>query len=94
MFAGCCFCLLLLITLMSVAEEYYINLHVGGKFVHDPHVKYLCGKMVRLKEYPDTMSYFELRKIVKDGLGFNTVQLIYFHVLGSRTLQDNLRVVW
>ncbi|MBA0880112.1 hypothetical protein Goshw_009983 [Gossypium schwendimanii] len=58
---------------MSVEEEYYINLHVGGKFVHDPHVKYLCGKMVRLKEYPDTMSYFELRKIVKDGLGFNTV---------------------
>nr|KJB44145.1 hypothetical protein B456_007G236900 [Gossypium raimondii] len=42
--------------------------------------------MVRLKEYPDTMSYFELCKIVKDGLGFNTVQLIYFHVLGSRTL--------
>ncbi|KAK8271098.1 hypothetical protein V6Z12_D11G240900 [Gossypium hirsutum] len=37
---------------MSVEEEYYINLHVGGKFVHDPHVKYLGGKMVRLKEYP------------------------------------------
>ncbi|MBA0755775.1 hypothetical protein Gogos_021745, partial [Gossypium gossypioides] len=48
--------------------------------------------MVRLKEYPDTMSYFELCKIIKYGLGFNTVQLIYFHVLGSRTLQDNLRV--
>ncbi|MBA0770403.1 hypothetical protein Gotri_019046, partial [Gossypium trilobum] len=77
---------------MSVEEEYYINLYVGGKFAHDPHVKYLGGKMVRLKEYPDTMSYFELCKIVKDGLGFNTVQLIYFHVLGSRTLQDNLRV--
>lgn len=71
---------------MSVEEEYYINLHVGGKFVHDPHVKYLGGKMVRLKEYPGTMLYFELCKIVKDGLGFNTVQLIYFHVLGSRTL--------
>ncbi|MBA0803352.1 hypothetical protein Gohar_013574 [Gossypium harknessii] len=78
---------------MSVDEEYYINLHVGSKFVHDPHVKYLGGKMVRHKEYLDTMSYFELCKIVKDGLGFNTVQLIYFHVLGSRTLQDNLRVV-
>ncbi|XP_040959996.1 uncharacterized protein [Gossypium hirsutum] len=38
---------------MSVEEEYYINLHVGGKFVHDPHVKYLGGKMVRLKEYPE-----------------------------------------
>ncbi|MBA0683718.1 hypothetical protein Goari_025351, partial [Gossypium aridum] len=40
------------------------------------------------------ISYFELCKIVKKGLGFNTVQLIYFHVLGSGTLQDNLRVVW
>ncbi|MBA0553819.1 hypothetical protein Golob_012967 [Gossypium lobatum] len=78
---------------MSVEEEYYINLHVGGKFVRDPYVRYLSGAMVRLKEGPDTISYFELCKIVKDELGFNTVQLIYFHVPGSRTLQDNLRVV-
>ncbi|MBA0796262.1 hypothetical protein Gohar_007045, partial [Gossypium harknessii] len=49
--------------------------------------------MVWLKEDPDTISYFELCKIVKDGLGFNILQLIYFHVLGSRTLQENLRVV-
>ncbi|MBA0784449.1 hypothetical protein Gotri_024985, partial [Gossypium trilobum] len=48
--------------------------------------------MVWLKEDPDTVSYFELCKIVKDGLGFNILQLIYFHVLGSRTLQENLRV--
>ncbi|MBA0715982.1 hypothetical protein Golax_014853 [Gossypium laxum] len=77
---------------MSVEEEYYINLHVGGKFVHDPHVKYLCGKMVRLKEYPDMMFYFELCKIVKDGLGFNTVQLIYFHVLGRHKIDTALFV--
>ncbi|MBA0679768.1 hypothetical protein Goari_011518 [Gossypium aridum] len=90
-----CFYLLLLITLvgMSVEEEYYINLYVGGKFVRDPYVRYLSGAMVRLKEGPDTISYFELCKIVKDELGFNTVQLIYFHVPRSRTLQDNLRVV-
>ncbi|TYG70804.1 hypothetical protein ES288_D05G344000v1 [Gossypium darwinii] len=47
---------------------------------------YLGGEMVRLKEDLDTISYFELCKIVKDGLGVNIVQLIYFHVLGSRTL--------
>ncbi|MBA0552218.1 hypothetical protein Golob_023048 [Gossypium lobatum] len=79
---------------MSIEEEYYINLRVGGKFICDPHVRYLGGEMVRLKEDPDTISYFELCKIVKDGLGFNNVQLIYFHVFSSRTLQDNLRVVW
>ncbi|MBA0608843.1 hypothetical protein Godav_021019, partial [Gossypium davidsonii] len=38
MSVGCCFCLLLLITLMSIEEEYYINLCVGGKFICDPHV--------------------------------------------------------
>ncbi|MBA0755877.1 hypothetical protein Gogos_019921 [Gossypium gossypioides] len=56
---------------MSVEEEYYINLHVEGKFVRDPHVRYLGGEMVMLKEDPDTISYFELCKIVKDRLGFN-----------------------
>ncbi|KAG8496857.1 hypothetical protein CXB51_008022 [Gossypium anomalum] len=78
---------------MSVEEEYYINLHVGGKFIRDPHLRYLGGEMVRLKEDPDTISYFELCKIVKDGLGFNTVQLFYFLVPGCRTLQDGFRVV-
>ncbi|MBA0550449.1 hypothetical protein Golob_021395 [Gossypium lobatum] len=58
---------------MSLEKEYYINLHVGGKFVCDPHLRYLGGKMVRLTEDLDTISYFELCKIVKDRLGFNTV---------------------
>ncbi|MBA0641939.1 hypothetical protein Goklo_026413 [Gossypium klotzschianum] len=30
---------------MSLEEEYYINLHVGGKFVYDPVLRYLSGKM-------------------------------------------------
>ncbi|MBA0674796.1 hypothetical protein Goari_016373 [Gossypium aridum] len=50
---------------MSAEEEYYINLYVGGKFVRDPHVNYSSGEMARLKEDPDTISYFELYKIVK-----------------------------
>ncbi|MBA0645736.1 hypothetical protein Goklo_013796 [Gossypium klotzschianum] len=59
---------------MSVEEEYYINLHVGGKFLRDPYVRYLGGAVVRLKKGPDTILYFELCKIVKDELGFNTVK--------------------
>ncbi|MBA0789443.1 hypothetical protein Gotri_027007 [Gossypium trilobum] len=34
---------------MSVEEEYYINLHVEGKFVRDPHVRYLGGEAMMLK---------------------------------------------
>nr|KJB18964.1 hypothetical protein B456_003G077800 [Gossypium raimondii] len=79
---------------MSTEKEYYINLYVGGKFVSDPHVRYSGGETVRLKEDPDTISYFELCKIVKNGLSFNTMQLIYFYVPGNRTLQYNLRAVW
>ncbi|MBA0671232.1 hypothetical protein Goklo_024534 [Gossypium klotzschianum] len=30
---------------MSIEEEYYINLCVGGKFICDPHVRYLGGEM-------------------------------------------------
>ncbi|MBA0568777.1 hypothetical protein Golob_006247 [Gossypium lobatum] len=78
---------------MSIEEEYYINLHVEGKFVRDPYVRYLGGETVMLKEDLDTISYFELCKIVKDRLGFNIAQLIYFHVPGNKTLQDNIRVV-
>ncbi|MBA0717730.1 hypothetical protein Golax_005517 [Gossypium laxum] len=65
---------------MHIEEEYYINLYVVGKFVRDLHVRCSGGEMVRFKEDPDTISYFELCKIVKKRLGFNTVQLIYFHV--------------
>ncbi|MBA0576635.1 hypothetical protein Golob_023972 [Gossypium lobatum] len=64
---------------MSSNEEYYIILHVGGHFVRDPYVRYVGWEVIRLKEVPDTISYFELCKIVKIGLGFNIVMLIYFH---------------
>ncbi|MBA0606984.1 hypothetical protein Godav_019356 [Gossypium davidsonii] len=62
---------------MSLEEEYYINLHVGGKFVYDPVLRYLSGKMVRLKEDPNTISYFELCKIVKDG---STIDMINYWI--------------
>ncbi|PPS04245.1 hypothetical protein GOBAR_AA16414 [Gossypium barbadense] len=50
-------------------EEYYINLHVGGKFIRDPHVRYLGGEMVRLKEDPDVISTLQdnLRVVWNDS---------------------------
>ncbi|PPR93526.1 hypothetical protein GOBAR_AA27152 [Gossypium barbadense] len=56
---------------MPIEEEYYMNLYVVGKFVHDPHVKCSGGEMMRLKEDPDTISYFELCKIVKQKVRDN-----------------------
>ncbi|KAB2041148.1 hypothetical protein E1A91_D02G133700v1, partial [Gossypium mustelinum] len=79
---------------MSSNEEYYIILHVGGHFAKDPYVRYVGGEVIRLKEDPDTISYFELCKIVKIGIGFNTVMLIYFHEPGTEWLQNNLRVIY
>ncbi|KAL1094650.1 hypothetical protein V6Z11_D06G106900 [Gossypium hirsutum] len=75
-------------------DEYYIILHVGGHFVKDPYVRYIGGKVIRLKEDPDTISYFELCKIVKIELEFNTVILIYFHEPSTIGLQNNLRVIY
>ncbi|TYI39425.1 hypothetical protein ES332_A02G097600v1 [Gossypium tomentosum] len=79
---------------MSSDDEYYIILYVGGHFVKDPYVRYIGGEVIRLKEDQDTISYFELCKIVKIGLGFNTVMLIYFHEPGTVGLQNNLRVIY
>ncbi|KAH1083893.1 hypothetical protein J1N35_023654 [Gossypium stocksii] len=79
---------------MSGDDEYYIILHVGGQFVKDPYVRYVGGEVIRLKENPDTISYFELCKIVKIGLEFNTVMLIYFHEPSTVGLQNNLRVIF
>nr|KJB65642.1 hypothetical protein B456_010G106800 [Gossypium raimondii] len=75
-------------------DEYYIILHVGGHFVKDPYVRYIGGKVIRFKEDPDTISYFELYKIVKIELEFNTVILIYFHEPSTVGLQNNLRVIY
>ncbi|TYI06760.1 hypothetical protein ES332_A10G181300v1 [Gossypium tomentosum] len=79
---------------MSSDEEYYIILHVGGHFVEDPYVRYVGGEVIRLKEDPDKISFFELCKIVKIGLGLNTVFLIYFHEPGTAGLQNNLKVIY
>ncbi|MFQ6649789.1 hypothetical protein Gotur_023617 [Gossypium turneri] len=62
---------------MSIEEEYYINLCVGGKFICDPHVRYLGGEMVRFKEELDTISYFELCKIVKYGTLQDNLRVVW-----------------
>ncbi|TYH83794.1 hypothetical protein ES332_D02G155800v1 [Gossypium tomentosum] len=76
---------------MSSDEEYYIIFHVDGCFVKDSYVRYVGGEVIRFKEDPDTRFYFELVKI---GLGFNTVMLIYFHEPSTVRLQNNLSVIY
>ncbi|PPE02099.1 hypothetical protein GOBAR_DD00872 [Gossypium barbadense] len=48
---------------MFSEEEYYKNLYFWGKFACDPHVRYSGGEHVRLKEDPDTISYFDFRTL-------------------------------
>ncbi|KAE8698612.1 hypothetical protein F3Y22_tig00110597pilonHSYRG00502 [Hibiscus syriacus] len=79
---------------MDEEKEYYMNLHVVGKFVRDPYLRYVGGELIRLKEDPNTISYFEVRKIIQNALHFNGIQIIYFHEPFSGHLQDNLRVLW
>ena len=50
--------------------NYYINMHVGGKLVRDPHLRYDSRTLIRILEDPDTMSYFELCNIVKKREAF------------------------
>ncbi|MBA0700931.1 hypothetical protein Goari_022499 [Gossypium aridum] len=79
---------------MSWDEEYYLILYVGGHFIKDPYVRYVGGEVIRLKEDLDTISYFELCKIVKIELGLHTVMLVYFYEPGTVGLQNNLRVIY
>ncbi|PPE02713.1 hypothetical protein GOBAR_DD00272 [Gossypium barbadense] len=50
-----------------MGEEYWLNLYVGGECICDPFLRYASGFKVKVKEDPDTISYFELRKIVQNG---------------------------
>ncbi|MBA0868951.1 hypothetical protein Goshw_020982 [Gossypium schwendimanii] len=79
---------------MSSDDEYYFILHVGGHFIKDPYVRYVGVEVIRLKEDSYTISYFELCKIVKIGLGFNTIMLTYFNEPSAVRLQSNLTVIY
>ena len=74
--------------------NYYINMHVGRKLVHDPHLRYDGGTRIRILEDPDTMSYFELCNIVKNGLTFYTSLSVHYYIPGSRSFDDGLRLIW
>ena len=39
-------------------SEYHINMHVRGKLVHNPHLKYVGRTSVRILKDPDTISYY------------------------------------
>ncbi|KAK8481503.1 hypothetical protein V6N11_046113 [Hibiscus sabdariffa] len=79
---------------MGGVKEYLMHLHVGGKFVRDPYVRYVGGTLVSIREDPDTISYWEVKKIIQNHLCFNSIEIIYFHEPYSGRLQDNLRVLW
>ncbi|KAL4366957.1 hypothetical protein GQ457_05G022500 [Hibiscus cannabinus] len=79
---------------MGGVKEYWMHLHVGGKFVRDPYVRYEGGTLVSIREDPDTISYWEVKKIIQNHLCFNSIEIIYFHEPYSGRLQDNLRVLW
>ncbi|XVF61328.1 hypothetical protein PTKIN_Ptkin08bG0121700 [Pterospermum kingtungense] len=74
--------------------EFFINMHVGGHLVRDPDLRYNEGTMLRFPEDPETISFFELEKIVKNGLVYNSVDRIYFYRPGSRSFNEGLRLVW
>ncbi|XVF85707.1 hypothetical protein PTKIN_Ptkin17bG0138400 [Pterospermum kingtungense] len=74
--------------------EFFINMHVRGHLVRDPDLRYNRGTMLRFPEDPETMSFFELEKIVKNGLVYNSVDKIYFYRPGSRSFDEGLRLVW
>ncbi|KAL4273883.1 hypothetical protein GQ457_13G002480 [Hibiscus cannabinus] len=76
------------------AKKYYLNLHVGGRFVRDPYLRYLDGTEFKIEEDPDTISYFELCRMIQEDFSFNIVQIIYFHVPISKSLYDGLRVLY
>ncbi|KAK8625534.1 hypothetical protein V6N13_090402 [Hibiscus sabdariffa] len=79
---------------MGGVKEYWMHLHVGEKFVRDPYVRYVGGTLVSIREDPDTISYWEVKKIIQNHLCFNSIEIIYFHEPYSGRLQDNLRVLW
>ncbi|XVE62203.1 hypothetical protein DITRI_Ditri06bG0100000 [Diplodiscus trichospermus] len=73
---------------------YYINLHVDGKFVIDPILRYDGGNRHFIEEDPDTISYLELCNIVKNGLVFHNVAHIYYYEPNKRSLKDGLRLTY
>ena len=74
--------------------NYYINMHVEEKLVRDPHLRYDGGTKIRILEDLDTMSYFELCNIVKNGLTFHTLLSVHYYIPGSRSFDDGLRLIW
>ncbi|MBA0813149.1 hypothetical protein Gohar_027026, partial [Gossypium harknessii] len=73
---------------MSVEEEYYINLHVGGKFVHDPHFRYLGGEMDNLtvvwndSSTIDMINYWNVCNLVV--MVMNVVRLLVVNLVSVR----------
>ena len=74
--------------------NYYINMHVGGKLVRDPHLRYDGRTLIRILEDFDTMTYFELCNIVRNDLAFHTLLNMHYYIPSSRSFNDGLRLIW
>ena len=74
--------------------HYYLNIHVGGHFERVLVMRYVGGEVIRIKEDLDTISYFELEKIVMKGLKYYIVESIQYRIPNTSRLEGNLRFVW
>ncbi|XVF59285.1 hypothetical protein PTKIN_Ptkin07bG0263300 [Pterospermum kingtungense] len=74
----------------SGEPEYFINMHLGGKLVRDPVLRYDGGVTVRIKEDPVTICYFDLENIVRKGLVFNNLTSVHYYVPESESVADDV----
>lgn len=74
---------------------YFTNMHVEGKLVRDPRLRYDGGLVLRLAEDPDRMSYFDLLQIIqKDQLKYYSVDRVYYYIPRSKSFEEGLRHIW
>ncbi|XVE60564.1 hypothetical protein DITRI_Ditri05aG0138800 [Diplodiscus trichospermus] len=74
--------------------SYHINLHVGGRFVTDPNLRYQGGSIHFIEEDLDRICYYDLCDIVKKGLEFNNVARIYYYDPNSSSFNESLRLIF
>jgi hypothetical protein len=74
-------------------DEYYMELYHGGRFVNEPSFRYEGGALVTVRKDSDTISYFELKRIVKDELNKN-MDCVYFYNPKTGSFQNGIRLIW
>ena len=76
-------------------KNYVLHKYVcGRKLANDPYLRYDGGSLVRILEDPDTISYYELCNIVQKGLGYHSLLSVHYYILGRRSFDDGLILIW